>query len=286
MPAAEASQRRNRNEPHTNRREEHAHECHPPPSRNIVAYLALFVALGGTSYAAWLAPPNSVNSRAIIDGQVKTPDLAPNVISADEFCLMGSCAGSKEIANNAVSSGELASGAVGTFKVADHAITTSKLAPGAVGSGQLATGAVGNANLATDAVTGDKVKDGSLTAADIAGGIPPSDAYIARKDFASISGTGATVVSLNLPAGYYTLTAETAIVNMDTDPQLADCTLSTGATTEVNIPGIADAYEQSVTVEDLLTLTAPGTASLHCHTYFGQTNNAKLIAVKVAALHG
>ena len=255
--------------------------------RNIVAYLALFMALGGTSYAAWLAPPNSVNSRAIIDGQVKTPDLAPNVISADEFCLMGSCAGSKEIANNAVSSGELASGAVGTFKVADHAITNSKLAPGAVGRGQLTTGAVGNANLATDAVTGDKVKDGSLTAADIAGGIPPSDAYIARNDgYQPIGGTGATVVSLNLPAGSYTLTAETVIYNADSDSQWSDCKLSTGATTEVNIPGQFNGDQQSVTVEDLLTLTAPGTASLHCHTYNGGTNDAKLIAVKVAALHG
>ncbi len=256
---------------------------------NIVAYAALFLALGGTSYAAWLAPANSVNSQAIIDGQVTTPDLAQNAIRADEFCLLGSCVGSKEIANNAVSSGELAPGAVTTSKVANQAITTGKLATGAVGSGQLATGAVGNGQLAANAVTGDKVKDGSLTAADIAGGIPPSDAYIVRNDaYQTISGTGATVVSLNLPAGYYTLTAETSILNGDFNNQLADCTLSTGATAEVNIPAADPAYKGvlSVTVEDLLTLTEPGTASLHCHTYNGLTHDAKLIAVKVAALHG
>src|SRR3954463_4297809 len=39
---------------------------------NVVAYLALFIALGGTgAYAA-----NTISSEDIVDGQVKTPDLA------------------------------------------------------------------------------------------------------------------------------------------------------------------------------------------------------------------
>lgn len=226
--------------------------------RNVVAYLALFLALGGTSYATWLAPANSVNSQAIIDGQVTTPDLAANAIRADEFCLLGSCVGSKEIANNAVSTSEIAGGAVG------------------------------NSQLAANAVTGDKVKDGSLTAADIAGGIPPSDAYIARNDAEqTINSPGAPIVSLNLPAGYYTLTAETEIHSGGTNPEVVECTLSTGATTKVFIPAEFAGGGESVTVEDVLTLTAPGTASLSCYTNnYGTADHAKLIAVKVAALHG
>ncbi len=141
---------------------------------NVVGYLALFVSLGGVSYAATtLAPANSVNSRAIIDGQVMTPDLAPNAIKADQFCLSGSCVGSKEIANNAVSSSELAPGAVGTTQLAHGAIGTSQIANNAVGSGQVADGSLSGADIANNTITAANVKSGSLTPWDISGGIPP-----------------------------------------------------------------------------------------------------------------
>jgi len=42
---------------------------------NVMATIAVFVALGGAAYAVTLAPKNSVNSRAIINGQVKAVDL-------------------------------------------------------------------------------------------------------------------------------------------------------------------------------------------------------------------
>ena len=248
---------------------------------NAVAYVALFFALSGAAYATTLAPANSVNSAAIIDGQVTTPDLAANAIRADEYCLFGSCAGSKELGANAVGTSELASGAVSSAKLATGAVTSAKLAAGSVGNGQLAAGAV----------TGDKVKDGSLSAADIAGGIPHSDAYISRND-APVQiggiGDGAGVVALDLPAGYYTLTGEASLVANDQDPESAECTLSTGATTRIAMPGTGNGNGQSVTVEDLLTLTSPGTAILRCHVYpfGGLAEYSKLIAVKVAALHG
>jgi hypothetical protein len=261
--------------------------------RNIIGYTAIFLALGGTSYAAWLAPADSVNSAAIIDGQVTTPDLAQNVIRADENCaLYYGCWGSKEIANGAVASSEIAGGAVGNTQLADASVNSQKIVLGSILGNRIAPQAIGNSQLAPDAVTGDKVKDGSITAADIAGGIPPAaEAYIARNDnIQTISGTGTTVVSLNLPAGYYTLTGTSELWNYDTDKQHSDCTLSTGSTDEVTVPGTgpysADAGIMEVTVQDLLTLTSPGTVYLHCHTYNGWARHAKLIAIKVAALHG
>jgi hypothetical protein len=42
---------------------------------NIVGYLALFVALGGSAYAVTRLDPNSVKSKHIVNGQVKTADL-------------------------------------------------------------------------------------------------------------------------------------------------------------------------------------------------------------------
>lgn len=43
---------------------------------NVMVTALMFVVLGGGAYATVLAPKNSVDSRAIIDGQVKTGDLA------------------------------------------------------------------------------------------------------------------------------------------------------------------------------------------------------------------
>ena len=47
---------------------------------NAIAYLALFVALGGTAYSASEIGKNDVGSRQIKNGQVKAKDLAKNSV--------------------------------------------------------------------------------------------------------------------------------------------------------------------------------------------------------------
>lgn len=49
-----------------------------PRHSTVVAYLALFVSLGGTGYAAIKLPANSVGSREIKPRSVQTSDLAAN----------------------------------------------------------------------------------------------------------------------------------------------------------------------------------------------------------------
>jgi hypothetical protein len=48
-----------------------------PSHHTVVAYAALFVALGGTSYAAIKLPANSVGSRELRNRSVQLRDLAP-----------------------------------------------------------------------------------------------------------------------------------------------------------------------------------------------------------------
>src|SRR4029079_14065929 len=51
--------------------------------QNVVGYVALFVALGGTAWAAGpLAGRNTVNSAAIINGQVKQSDVGANAVTS------------------------------------------------------------------------------------------------------------------------------------------------------------------------------------------------------------
>jgi hypothetical protein len=102
---------------------------------NVMATIAVMIALGGTSYAATTLKKNSVTSRTIKNGQVKTADLA----------------------NSAVTGAKLANGAVSNGKLTNNAVS----------GGKLADGSVSTAKLADNAVTGAKVADGSLTGADI-----------------------------------------------------------------------------------------------------------------------
>jgi hypothetical protein len=45
---------------------------------NVVSTLCLFLLLGGGAYAAFSLPRNSVKSRNIVNGQVKTDDIRPS----------------------------------------------------------------------------------------------------------------------------------------------------------------------------------------------------------------
>ena len=52
---------------------------------NVVATLALFVALGGSSYAAVALSKNSVKSKHIGKGQVKRPDIGRNAVNSGKI---------------------------------------------------------------------------------------------------------------------------------------------------------------------------------------------------------
>jgi hypothetical protein len=53
-----------------------------PGHGTVAAYLALFIALGGTSYAAVTLSVNSVKSKHIVNGQVKRPDIRNNAVNS------------------------------------------------------------------------------------------------------------------------------------------------------------------------------------------------------------
>lgn len=55
------------------------HNMRAPRHSTVIAYLALFVALGGTSYAAVKLPAGSVTSATIKNGSIKSSDLSPNI---------------------------------------------------------------------------------------------------------------------------------------------------------------------------------------------------------------
>jgi hypothetical protein len=108
---------------------------------NVVGYVALFCfVVGGTAMAAKgphrTAPRNSVVSKSIRGGAVRTADLAD--------------------------------GAVNGSKLADGAVNGSKLADGAVDGATVSDGSLTAQDLAPLSIDGADVVDGSLTGADLA----------------------------------------------------------------------------------------------------------------------
>jgi hypothetical protein len=107
---------------------------------NVVAYLALFLALGGSSaYAA-----NTVFSSDIVDGEVKTPDLGASAVTAPK------------IATNAVTNAKIGTAAVTNPKIGAAAVTATNLGTAAVTNAKIGTAAVTNGKLAAGAVTPGK----------------------------------------------------------------------------------------------------------------------------------
>jgi hypothetical protein len=88
--------------------------------KNPVAYLALFVALGGSAYAATNLPRNSVGSSQIRNGAVTVAKIRRHAVMA------------AALASNSVGSDAVQSGAVTGAKIAPHSLTGSVFAPGTI----------------------------------------------------------------------------------------------------------------------------------------------------------
>lgn len=110
---------------------------------NLMSTLAVFLVVGGgAAYAA-----NTVFSTDIVDGQVKTQDLAAD----------------------AVTSPKILDGGVKVTDINDGAVTNAKIGNGAVTNFKLGSGAVTHSKLGPNSIDGSNVAANSLTLSDILG---------------------------------------------------------------------------------------------------------------------
>jgi hypothetical protein len=124
-----------------------------PSHSTVVSYLALFVALGGTTaYAA-----NTIGSADVTNESLRSRDIKNGQIK------------SADIGRNQVTTAKIKAGNVGTADIADGAVNSAKVSDESLTSTDLATNSVSAAEIADNAITGAKVGDDTLTAADIAG---------------------------------------------------------------------------------------------------------------------
>jgi hypothetical protein len=117
---------------------------------NVIASLALFIALGGAAVAAGL-PRNSVGANQLKRGAVTAAKLKKGAVT------------SGKLASKSVIAGKLGANAVLPGNIGNGAITSAKIGAGAVIASSIKNGVITTNKLQNNAVTTQKLADGSVT---------------------------------------------------------------------------------------------------------------------------
>jgi hypothetical protein len=123
---------------------------------NVIASIALFVALGGAAIAAGL-PKNSVGPKQLKRGAVTTPKLRKGAVTSGKLRPKSVVAG--KLGPSSVTPGNIGNGAVITAKLATNAVIASKIRNGSITTNKLNNEAVTTAKLGKGSVTLAKLAD-------------------------------------------------------------------------------------------------------------------------------
>jgi hypothetical protein len=109
-------------------------------TNNVVGYVALFVALSGTAWAA-----GEIGTKEIRDDQVKSADVRDDTLRGGGLGAV-----------------DLAAGSVGTSEIQQDSLDSSDIAPGAVGASELGTDSVNAASVIDDSLGGTDIQEQTL----------------------------------------------------------------------------------------------------------------------------
>jgi hypothetical protein len=128
---------------------------------NLIATMALFIALGGVAVAATQLPRNSVGARQLKRGAVTSAKLAKKSVT------------NGKLAANSVGPGNIGNGAVTSAKLAANSVIASTIKNSVITTNKLNTEAVTTPKLGNESVTSAKLGKGSVTAAKLSDEIGP-----------------------------------------------------------------------------------------------------------------
>lgn len=103
---------------------------------NVTATLALFLAMGGTAYAA-----ATIGSAEILDNSIQSADIKNGAVTSVD-AKNGSLQG-VDVKDGSLTAADLGVGSVGTSELADGSVNGTKIADGSIALADLAVGARG-----------------------------------------------------------------------------------------------------------------------------------------------
>jgi hypothetical protein len=107
---------------------------------NVAAALALFVALGGTGYAAISLPRNSVGPAQLQRAAVTSSKIHASAVG--RAALRSNAVGSSEIRTDAVGNSEIRRGGVRSSEIRDGSVTSTDIANGTIAPADLSAATV------------------------------------------------------------------------------------------------------------------------------------------------
>jgi hypothetical protein len=249
--------------------------------RQYLGALALFLVLGGTSYAAVALEAGSVGSREIRNQSVKAVDIARGAVR------------SRQIAANAVTASKMAHGAIDSDDVEDGSLLSTDFRPG-----QLPQGAKGDlGERGPQGIQGDKGDPGERGPQGIQGDTGdvgprgPSDAFANSFGQTTVPapGTAAQPYARTLDPGSYVFIATLRVLALAGGTNL-ECDLIAGGqgmdTKNLDLDAVDDS--KVLTLLATRTLAAPTQIRLVCQALTGPgyiISDGQVVAVQVAAIH-
>ncbi|MDX6608095.1 MAG: hypothetical protein QOF85_20 [Solirubrobacterales bacterium] len=137
---------------------------------NVIATMALFIALGGVAVAAGL-PRNSVGPRQLKRGAVTAAKIRKQAVTSAKLAPQSVING--KLGPNSVGPGNIGNGAVTTAKLAKGSVIAETIKNSVVTTAKLNNEAVTTPKLGNEAVTSAKLGKGSVTAAKLSDEIGP-----------------------------------------------------------------------------------------------------------------
>ncbi|HVO54459.1 MAG TPA: hypothetical protein VMT37_08605 [Solirubrobacterales bacterium] len=122
---------------------------------NVIASLALFIALSGVAVAATALPRNSVGANQLKQGAVTAAKLRKGAVTAGKLAPKSVVAG--KLGANSVTPGNLGNGVVSSAKLAEGAVLAKNIKNGVVTANKLETEAVTTAKLGKESITTAKL---------------------------------------------------------------------------------------------------------------------------------
>jgi hypothetical protein len=128
---------------------------------NVIASLALFIALGGAAVAAGL-PKGSVGANQLKNGAVSAKAIRAKAVTAGKIAPKAVVAG--KLGPNAVLPGNLGAGIIDSSKISAGAVTAEKIKNNVVTGPKINNAAVTSQKIAANGVATINITEGAVTA--------------------------------------------------------------------------------------------------------------------------
>lgn len=137
---------------------------------NVIATMALFIALGGVAVAAGL-PKNSVGPNQLKRGAVTAAKIRKQAVTSAKLAPKSVIGG--KLAENSVGPGNIGNGAITTAKLAANSVIASAIKNSVVTTNKINNEAVTTPKLGNESVSSAKLGKGSVTLAKLSDEVTP-----------------------------------------------------------------------------------------------------------------